>query len=125
MTACGGASAWQDRAVRALLLLILSVIFIGCATPKTPVSLPPVTLEQNATRQSVGINKGTWHFPQGDYLAAFRDADGVYYKPPTPILLGSMPYAEVFLFIGDDGRHGVFIDGTAIVIVLTEKLPIR
>lgn len=125
MTACLTASTWQDGAVKLALLTILSVILIGCATPKTPVSLPPVTLEQTATRLTTGMNKGTWHFPRGEYLAAYRDSEGVYYKPPTPIILGDHPYPEIFLFVGDDGRHAVYKDGTAIVMVLTEKLPIK
>ena len=69
-------------------------------------------------RNTTGLHYAQWHIPAGDYVAAFRDDGGVYYQPPTPIILHGLP-AGTFVF----GRHALYNNGKAIVIYFEPKLP--
>jgi hypothetical protein len=125
MLACRRASVWQGGFVKTFAFLWLVFAFAGCATHKSAVSLPPLQLDQPEVRITTGLQAGRWQFPAGEYVAAFRDEQGVYYKPPTPIILRGSPSPEIYLFVANDGRHGAYSEGAAVSLMLKEPLPVR
>lgn len=111
------------RTVLTLLTIVFSVIAGGCATSKQLITtpLPVLHLRQAEDRATTGIHYAQWHIPPGDFVAAFRDDAGVYYQPPTPVILYGTP-AAVYIFIGKDGRQGIFVQGGILVMYFEQKL---
>lgn len=98
----------------------------GCASVKGPVSAsePNLYLEKPEVRKKDGV---TFTLPEGEYRPAWRDKDGVYYMPPVPILtqfiFGAHPQENVLAFVGNDGRHAIYITGMVRVRYFKDRLP--
>lgn len=106
-----------------LFFAVLALFTCGCATTKRVITEPMAALRLATPqdRETTGVHYAPWHVPAGDYVAAFRDDAGIYYQPPTPIICRGTP-SGVFLFIGNDGRQGFYMNGAAVVSYFQPKL---
>jgi len=83
--------------MKKLLCTIAIIALISCSTHK-PLS-KTATLDGQPARESIVVISEPYSFnhglvthtlPQGIYLPAFEDNDGVYYQSPSKLLLGGM-----------------------------------
>ncbi len=110
-----------------VIWLLLTAFLFGCATTKTVVEpgLPALALKEAAIRRTTRGITASLTLPAGIYRPAFRDKDGIYYQPESPmIILGHItPRSYVFVSAADPRKHAYWLEGYAVVDWFDSPLP--
>lgn len=86
------------------LLLALSILLAGCATPKLPISAPvaPLVFPEAYHATSRHGLRYPVTLPAGPYRAVFRDQTGTYFKPEAEVLVRGGPLEGAHLYVPDE-----------------------
>jgi hypothetical protein len=119
---------WQLVLVKILITFALAALALqsGCVLPTRPLQgvEPALYLSETVQRETTRRIDPTATIQHGTFRPVFTGEDGVFYEPERPIIF-YRPDRDIVLFVGRDGRHGIYKVGLATVLYFKEPLPLE